>query len=90
MRSNFQELPRFIWLADEWGAAVQLLHVIGNREGEDIFVRQDQHRALYGVLEEADEVARGAARDQVARIRKILDAHQPGAIDVVRAAEGGA
>lgn len=81
MRSNFRELPRFIQLADGWGASIQLLHVIGDREGEDIFVRQDQHLELYGVLDEAAGVARGATRDQVARIRNILDAHQPRAAD---------
>ena len=77
MRSNFRELPQFIQLATEWGAVVQLLHVIGNRENEDIFVRQDQHEALSEVLDEAFHVAReGDAKDQVTRIRNILDSHR--------------
>lgn len=76
MRSNFRELPVFIRLAEELGAEVQLLHVIGDREGEDIFVRTDQHTALHGVLAKAEDIASGAAKEHVARIRKILEAHE--------------
>ena len=76
MRSNFRELPQFIRLAQDLGTEIQLLHVIGDRGGEDIFVRQDQHKALHNILAEADEVAIGTTREQVTRIRRILSAHR--------------
>lgn len=84
MRSNFRELPQFLRFVEDLGAEVQLLHVIGNRKGEDIFVRADQHVALRRVLNEARDIARGAAKDQVERICDILGSHQP-----VGAATGG-
>ncbi len=90
MRTNFRELPRFMELADEWGAAVQLLQVIGDHGGEDIFVRQDQHEALSEVLDKAAGVARGgAAKDQVARIRSIMDSHRQHDVSAVTG-RGGA
>ena len=46
MRSNFEELPSFVDLTEQLGAKLQLLHVVGDREGEDIFVRSDQHARL--------------------------------------------
>lgn len=63
MRSNFRELPQFLRFVEELGAEVQLLHVIGNRKGEDIFVRTDQHVTLRRVLNEARDIARGTAKD---------------------------
>lgn len=76
MRSNFHELSAFLRLAVELRAGVQLLHVVGDREGEDIFVRRDQHEALQRALEQANEVAAEAAKGQVERIRRILEAHR--------------
>lgn len=76
MRSNFHELPRFIEFAGNAGAQVQLLHVLGDRNGEDIFVRPDQHAALKQILDETLGLATGQARDQVMRICTILDSYR--------------
>jgi molybdenum cofactor biosynthesis enzyme MoaA len=76
MRSNFRELPQFIRLAEGMGAEVQLLNVIGDREGEDIFVRRDEHEALRIVLDEASGSAHKSTKEQVERIRKVLESHQ--------------
>lgn len=73
MRSNFEELPAFVQIAEQLGAKLQLLPVIGDREGEDIFVRTDQHARLREVLAEAKQVARGEAYQQVDRIRLVLN-----------------
>ncbi len=80
MRSNFRELPRFLQQAREWGAEVQLLDVLGDREGEDVFARRDLHAELAAVLHEAARTASAQARGQIERIQAILRA---------RAAEAG-
>ena len=74
MRSNFLELPQFIRLAESLGANIQLLHVIGNRNNEDIFCSGTHASALREVLDESKIAARGAARDQVERIKTIFEA----------------
>ena len=89
MRSNFLELPHFVRMANQLGAVLQLLHVIGDRCGEDIFVRLDQHEALARVLAEAAAVASGAAWDQVERIRRILETHRCGTAAPARTGTGG-
>jgi molybdenum cofactor biosynthesis enzyme MoaA len=73
MRSNFRELPEFLQMCDRLNTQVQLLHVIGDREGEDIFERNDLHQDLRDVLEKASGVARGSAVSQVQRIRVVLE-----------------
>lgn len=76
MRSNFHELPQFLKLSSDLGAEVQLLNVIGNRNGEDIFVQTDQHKALRHTLDHASCISTGIAKTQVERIRIILDSHK--------------
>jgi MoaA/NifB/PqqE/SkfB family radical SAM enzyme len=76
MRSNFHELPQFLRFSSDMGAEVQLLNVIGDRNGEDIFVRTDQHEALRRVLDLASNISTGTAKTQVERIRMILDSHR--------------
>jgi molybdenum cofactor biosynthesis enzyme MoaA len=73
MRSNFHELPQFLKIASDFGTEVQLLNVIGNSNGEDIFIRTDQHEELRHVLDHANNISTGAAKEQVERIRMILD-----------------
>lgn len=76
MRSNFEELPSFVQFTEQLGVKPQLLHVVGDRDGEDIFVRTDQHTRLRGVLKEAKRFARSqVAKDQVERIRLVLEEH---------------
>jgi len=77
MRSNFHELPQFLEFASNLGTEVQLLNVIGDPNGEDIFIRTDQHDALRHVLDCASLISTGMAKAQVERIRVILDSHQP-------------
>ncbi|MCL2646057.1 MAG: radical SAM protein [Phycisphaerales bacterium] len=77
MRSNFHELPQFLEIASSLGIEVQLLNVIGNRNNEDIFVRTDQHETLRRVLDQASHISTGTAKEQVDRIRIILDSHRP-------------
>jgi molybdenum cofactor biosynthesis enzyme MoaA len=72
MRSNYRELPQFMRLAKQLGAKVQLLNVIGNREGEDVFIRKDLHNDLLYILTEASKVAQESALHQIERIRKII------------------
>lgn len=76
MRSNFHELPQFLKIASDLGSEVQLVQVIGNRNGEDIFVRTDQHEALRNILDHTSCISTGKTKDQVERIRLILDSHQ--------------
>lgn len=76
MRSNYRELPIFLRLANQLGMEVKLLEVIGNRNGEDIFVRRDRHLDLQKVLEEAASITCGEARVQVERIHDILRVNQ--------------
>jgi molybdenum cofactor biosynthesis enzyme MoaA len=77
MRSNLQELPQFIRLANDLGIEIQLVQVIGNRNNEDIFVQTDQHDALRHVLDQASNISTGTSKEQVERIRIILDSYQP-------------
>lgn len=76
MRSNFHELPQFLGFARDLGTEVQLLHVIGDCGGEDIFARTDQHEALHHILDHASNISSGTAKEQIERIRKILESHQ--------------
>jgi MoaA/NifB/PqqE/SkfB family radical SAM enzyme len=77
MRSNFHELPQFLKIASDLGTEVQLLNVTGDRNGEDIFVRTDQHKALRNMLDLASNISIGITKEQVERIRIILDSHRP-------------
>ena len=76
MRSNFHELPQFLRLANDLRTKIQLLDVVGNENGEDIFVRTDQHEALLRVLDQASHISTGMAKEQVDRIRIILDSYR--------------
>ncbi|MFZ4857819.1 MAG: radical SAM protein [Desulfuromonadaceae bacterium] len=76
MRSNFHELTQFLQLSERLGVPVQLLPVIGDRNGEDLFVRDDKHRELELVLDEAGAIASAEAGVQVERIRDILRGYQ--------------
>lgn len=75
MRSNYTELPDFVRLAYDLGTELQLLHVIGNRNGENIFIRRDQHRLLSNILCKAEQQTQGLARKQVKRIQVILNGY---------------
>ena len=75
MRSNYKELPMFLHLAEELGIEVQLLQIIGNRNNEDVFSLSDEHMAFGCVLDEASKFATGTAKEQVERIRMILNSY---------------
>jgi hypothetical protein len=86
MRSNFEELPSFVQFTEQLGVKPQLLHVVGDRDGEDIFVRTDQHTRLRAVLKEAKRFARSqVAKDQVERIRLVLEEHSSTAASTTQA-----
>lgn len=72
MRSNYRELPQFMRVAKQLGAKVQLLNVIGNRAGEDIFIRKDLHNDLLHILREASTVVQEPALHQIERIRQMI------------------
>lgn len=78
MRSNLHELAGFVALTDQLGAQLQLLHVEGDRGGEDVFVRDDRHHELDEQLARSLELASPQAREQLLRIGGVLDAHRQG------------
>jgi len=71
MQSNFTELPLFIRLVNKLGANLQLLHVIGNENDEDIFSKPSQQTLLKETLDIALKISKDQANEQVRRIKAI-------------------
>ena len=75
MRSNFQELPDFLRLADSIGATPRLRMVDDDTGHENILLRKELHGALRDILYQAERFAGEETKWQLMDISKELASH---------------
>jgi molybdenum cofactor biosynthesis enzyme MoaA len=72
MKSNLWELPDFLRLAESLAVKVQLLPVIGDRGGENVWLRRKYREVAGRVLAQSLSAVSGEAAEQIRMLQRAV------------------